>query len=185
MTVEVPKGVAHSYGDQATVLLPVIERLTTDASAPTMQRFAPLLKNATAEQLMAVGRAVATQRRSIAVTGSQALAPSAWRSSNLVLPSRAAMSALDTEALVQGFGDSFRVAPVGWLHLERLEMFPVGMEHGQLVNSVPLTPHETVNISHREWTITSQTFENIVEDFFEGFSEQGVAEKTDIAVSST
>lgn len=73
------------------------------------------------------------------------------------------------------------ITPVGELHLERIEMTPVGVEHGELVHSVPLTPKETVNITHREWSVTTKTFENIVQDSFEGFSETGVAEKTDLS----
>jgi type II secretion system protein G len=71
--------------------------------------------------------------------------------------------------------------PVGWLHLERMEMTPVGVEHGELVHSVPLTPKETVNITHREWTVTTQTFESLVQDSLDGFSETGVTDKTDLA----
>lgn len=189
LTVDIPNGMSNPFGEQTKIpLLSLVDRLTSHGSAAAMKQLTPLLKHATPEQLMAVGRAVAAARSTTtsAVTTSQpsdtvASPTSAWRSNSLVLPSRGPLSALDTETLVQGFGDSFRVEPVGWLHLERLEMYPVGMEHGQLVSSVPMTPRETVNISHREWSVTSQTFENIVDDYFEGFSEQGVAEKTDIA----
>ncbi len=97
----------------------------------------------------------------------------------------AATDAADTLSIVNGFLDRFKVEPVGRLHLERIEMTPVGIEHGELVHSVPLTPHEKVNISHREWSTTTQTFENIVSDSFTGYSEQGVAEKTDISQATT
>ena len=72
------------------------------------------------------------------------------------------------------------INPVGQLHLERLEMFPAGIEHGELVHSVPLTPQETVNITHREWTVTTTTFENLDQDLSKDFSETGVSEKTDL-----
>jgi hypothetical protein len=84
-------------------------------------------------------------------------------------------------------GDAFNympISPVGQLHLERLEMYPVGIEHGELAHSVPLTPKETVNITHREWTVTTSTFENLIQDSFEGFSETGVTEKTDLTQAS-
>lgn len=90
----------------------------------------------------------------------------------------------DTNAMVDSFVSSFQIEPVGRLHLERLEMTPVGIEHGELVYSVPLTPKETVNITHREWSVTSRTFEDIIQDSFEGFSENGVAEKTDLSQST-
>jgi hypothetical protein len=86
--------------------------------------------------------------------------------------------------LVAGFQSHMTVEPVGYLHLERIEMYPAGVERGELVHSVPLTPSETVNISHKEWSVTSKEFEDIVQDYFEGYSEQGVAEKSDIAMSN-
>lgn len=89
--------------------------------------------------------------------------------------------AVRTEALLSAYRFHTPIQPIGALHLERMEMTPVGIEHGELVHSVPLTPHETVNISHREWTVTSQTFESIVTDAFEGFSETGVTDKTDLS----
>ena len=90
-----------------------------------------------------------------------------------------------TQTLIDDFLLGFTFEPVGRIHLERLEMTPIGVEHGELVYSVPLTPKEVVNITHREWSETATTFENIVQDFFEGYSELGVAEKTDIATSTS
>jgi hypothetical protein len=87
-------------------------------------------------------------------------------------------------AALKAFKDHMNVEPVGRLHLERLEMTPIGVERGELVSSVPLTPKETVNISHREWSITTEEYESIVRDFFEGYSETGVAEKTEVAQST-
>lgn len=96
-------------------------------------------------------------------------------------------SSFDSGALhgaVTGFQSRMSVEPVGNLHLERVEMYPAGVERGELVHSVPLAPGETVNISHKQWSVTEKEFEDIVQDYFEGYSEQGVAEKTDIAMSS-
>jgi hypothetical protein len=89
-----------------------------------------------------------------------------------------------TANVLNAFQYQAQIEPVGQLHLERLEMTPAGIEHGELIHSVPLTPKETINITHREWSVTTQTFENIVEDSFEGFSETGVAEKTDLSQST-
>ncbi len=83
-----------------------------------------------------------------------------------------------------GFQSRMTVEPIGNLHLERIEMYPAGVEQGELVHSVPLAPGETVNISHKEWSVTEREFEDIVDDYFEGYSEQGVAEKTDISMST-
>ncbi|VWD31132.1 type II secretion system protein GspG [Burkholderia lata] len=98
---------------------------------------------------------------------------------------KAAQSSSDTLNILNGFLDSFKAEPVGRLHLERIEMTPVGIEHGELVHSVPLTPQETVNITHREWSTTTQTFENIVSDSLTGYSETGVVDKTDISQATT
>lgn len=84
-------------------------------------------------------------------------------------------------AILNAYKETLPIEPVGRLHLERLEMTPVGIERGELVYSVPLTPKETVNISHREWSEKTEGFENIVQDEFEGFSEKGVAEKVDVS----
>jgi hypothetical protein len=106
-----------------------------------------------------------------------AMPPSVIRDLPRMLEQRASRTA----SLVSAFKYQSQIQPVGQLHLERLEMVPVGIEHGELVHSVPLTPKETVNITHREWSVTTQTFENIVQDSFEGFSETGVTDKTDLS----
>src|SRR5262249_5992993 len=97
--------------------------------------------------------------------------------------SAVACDAAQTSAIAAALKERFdrQIEPVGTLHLERIEMTPVGIEHGELVHSVPLTPGETVNITHREWSVTTRTFEQLVQDSLEGFSETGVTEKTDIS----
>jgi type II secretion system protein G len=89
-----------------------------------------------------------------------------------------------TIELVNGFEERLPIEPVGRLHLERLEMTPAGVERGELLYSVPLSPKETVNIAHKEWATKSEEFEKIIQDSFEGYSEEGVAEKNDIAMST-
>src|SRR4029077_11478562 len=79
----------------------------------------------------------------------------------------------------------FTISPVGLLHLERLDFLPAGSERGELVYSVPLSPGEEVNISHKEWSATSEEFSTIVTDFLEAYSEEGVTEKSDISQSSS
>src|SRR5207248_4173377 len=79
------------------------------------------------------------------------------------------------------FAEFTPLEPVGRLFLERIEMTPVGMERGELVHSVPLTPQEEVNISHREWSQQSNEFDQVIEDQLDGYSEKGVAEKADIS----
>ncbi len=82
------------------------------------------------------------------------------------------------------FKERFKMEPVGRLHMERLEMFPAGVERGELVYSVPLAPKETVNISHKEWAVRKEEYEKIIQDYLEGYSEEGVTEKTDISTST-
>src|SRR5262249_34382071 len=42
-----------------------------------------------------------------------------------------------------------------------------------------------VNISHKEWSNTSEEFERIVTDFIENYSEEGVTEKSELAQSTS
>jgi hypothetical protein len=89
-----------------------------------------------------------------------------------------------TLGLVEGFGEVFKAEPIGRLHLERLEMTPVGIEKGELVYSVPLAPKETVNITHKEWATKASEFQDLVSDYIEGYSEEGVIEKREMAYSA-
>jgi hypothetical protein len=77
-----------------------------------------------------------------------------------------------------------KISPVGRLYLERLEMFPVGVEKGELVFTVPMAPGESTTISHKEWSVSSRGYEDVVQDFFESYSEQGVTEKTDSSTAA-
>jgi len=77
-----------------------------------------------------------------------------------------------------------KISPIGRIHLERIEMYPAGVQKGELVFTVPMAPGEEVSISHKEWSTSTQEFEDIVQDFFESYSERGVAEKSDAAMSS-
>jgi hypothetical protein len=77
-----------------------------------------------------------------------------------------------------------QISPVGRLHLERVEMYPAGVEKGELVFTVPMAPGETVTISHKEWSTSSREYEDIVEDYFESYSEKGVAEKADSSMAT-
>ena len=86
--------------------------------------------------------------------------------------------------LAAAFEQRLRVAPVGRLHLERLEMSPSGTEKGELVFTVPLTPNETVTVSHKEWATSRDEYEQIVSDYFETYSERGVVEKTDASMTT-
>ncbi|MGN9908829.1 type II secretion system protein GspG [Phytohabitans sp. LJ34] len=88
------------------------------------------------------------------------------------------------EMMISRFVERRRVEPVAWLHLERVEMTPVGVERGELVATVPMAPGEKVFVSHKEWATHSSELEDIVTDELETYSEQGVAEKSDAAMSN-
>lgn len=77
-----------------------------------------------------------------------------------------------------------RISPIGRLHLERVEMYSAGVQKGELVFTVPMAPMETITISHKEWSTSSREFEEIVQDYFESYSERGVAEKSDASMST-
>jgi hypothetical protein len=145
-------------GQAAPGLLDLVGQVAGDDSVAAIGRYGPAVAAVPADDLGAVGRAVA-----------------------LIRSSTSPASAARAVALAESLAYKGVLEPVGWLHLERMEMTPVGVEHGELVHSVPLTPKETVNITHREWTVTTQTFESLVQDSLEGFSETGVTDKTDLS----
>ena len=63
-------------------------------------------------------------------------------------------------------------------------MTPVAIERGELLYTLPLAPGEKVTLSHKEWTLREEGYARFVQDYLENYSERGVAEKTDIGVSS-
>jgi hypothetical protein len=86
------------------------------------------------------------------------------------------------------FNDSLTqrpLQPIGLLHLERLEMTPLGVERGELTYSLPLAPNEKVTLAHREWAVHEEQFSEFIEDYLENFSQQGVAQTDDIAMSTS
>lgn len=95
---------------------------------------------------------------------------------------RATMAHVDWQ--IQVFEKRMKTAPVGRLHLERIEMYPAGVQRGELMFTVPLAPKETITISHKEWSTSGEEYERIVQDYFESYSERGVAEKTDVSMST-
>ncbi|WP_405577679.1 type II secretion system protein GspG [Streptomyces sp. NBC_01092] len=92
--------------------------------------------------------------------------------------------ASDVGLLVDRFIEEAGIQPVGWLHLERIEMQPVGLERGELVSTIPMAPGETARVSHKEWSTQSEELSRIVTDELETYAEKGVAEKTDVAMST-
>jgi Type II secretion system (T2SS), protein G len=122
-----------------------------------------------------------------AVQATQAMLASANASRDITLAQYKTISNSNV-ALTQGLNYAFdqrvQMEPIGMLHLERLSFIPAGIERGELLYSVPLSPGEHVNISHKEWSNTSQEFEQIVTDSLEAYSEEGVTEKSELVQST-
>ena len=97
-----------------------------------------------------------------------------------------AVSFLNAAAVAtKAFEASFKVSPIGSLHLERIEMTPAGVERGELIATIPLAPLEKTAVVHKEWSVTNKEFTSIVTDSLENYSETGVTENTELAQSST
>jgi Type II secretion system (T2SS), protein G len=96
----------------------------------------------------------------------------------------AASAVTSAVGAINAFENAVHATPVGMLHLERIEMAPAGIERGELVATIPLSPGETTSVEQKEWSVTSQEFSSIVTDYLENYSEKGVTEKTDLAESS-
>jgi hypothetical protein len=87
-------------------------------------------------------------------------------------------------ASLHAFTQAIKISPIGMLHLERLEMTPIGVERGELLGTVPLAPKETTSVRQKEWAVTDQEFSSIVTDYLENYSERGVAEKSEMAAAT-
>ena len=87
-------------------------------------------------------------------------------------------------AAVVGHLAQRNLQPIGLLHLEQLVVTPLNIERGELLYSLPLSPGEKVTLSHKEWTLREEEYTRFVQDYLENYSERGVAEKSDMAVSA-
>ena len=130
------------------------------------------------EHLVALGQAVLDYRmnqlRSAPAPRGRAAADSMDEGANKSLVNYAV-------GALKGFTGAVRIAPIGMLHLERIEMAPAGVERGELLATIPLAPGEQTSVVQKEWSVTSQEFSSIVTDSLEEFSEKGVTEKTELA----
>lgn len=152
--------------DEVMEVVRGFEPQPVDALTPPPSRLAGI----DAELLAAVGQAVLDYR--VAQLGEPAAAaPDAVGKSLVTM----AAAALDT------FANAVKVSPIGMLHLERIEMTPVGIERGELLATIPLAPGEETSVVQKEWTVTNDEFSEIVTDSLENYSEKGVTEKTELA----
>jgi hypothetical protein len=86
-----------------------------------------------------------------------------------------------TGDLTAAFEERMKIEPIGRLHLERIDMVPVGVVRGELIHAVGLAPKETITLIHREWSSRSTTFDKVVAEEFEQSSEDSVTENTELA----
>lgn len=159
-----------------------------------LERLQPVLRNQNGgqhrdefDQLFAAVRlSTAAQRPSSTLELAAALSPISYGSVAKFAELAAAHKEVSAEGkiLLELSKRRRTISPVGRIHLERIEMYPAGMQRGELVFTVPMAPSESVAISHKEWSTSSSSFEDIVQDFFESYSERGVAEKSDASMSA-
>ena len=97
----------------------------------------------------------------------------------------AAQKAIDVTKIFNDALTRRPLQPLGLLHLERVVMTPLAVERGELLHSLPLAPSEKVTLSHQEWTVREDEFTEFIEDYLENYSERGVVESNDIAMSTT
>ncbi|NAS30350.1 hypothetical protein GTQ40_05155 [Flavobacteriaceae bacterium R38] len=87
------------------------------------------------------------------------------------------------QAMVDNLSELAKIEPVGVLHLERITFEPVGYTKGELMYSVPLTPNETIRMTHREWTRTEREYESVTQTSIETAVEDALSEKSELSES--
>ena len=166
---------------QATIL----EEFTKAASSKMIARTVPAIPSLSLKTLMewAVSKDVQGEcaAKSLALAESLSLDVTSLEPEQFSVLATRQISRL--HSLADNFREEMAVERVGYLHLERMSFTPAGIERGELVYSVPLSPGEEVNIKHREWSQISEEFEQIITDYMEEFSEEGVTEKSELAES--
>ncbi len=126
--------------------------------------------------LLAFGHALSTHRRKQLEATSPANADTRALATHLLNASLVATNLMSQVT---------STSPLGMLNLERLEMYPAGIERGELIATIPLAPLEQTAVVQKEWSVTSQEFTSIVTDSLENYSETGVTENTELAQSTT
>ncbi len=152
-----------------------------------------IFANLAQADLMAFGNGLTTVRKQAVLRLQQATAtpPAASPGGAAQTPSRTqslsvAQNYLNTSSVAtNAFNTNTSTSNMGWLHLERLEMTPAGVERGALLATIPLAPKERTAVVQQEWSVTSQEFTSIVTDSLENYSQNGVTENTQLAQSTT
>jgi hypothetical protein len=86
--------------------------------------------------------------------------------------------------VVRALADAVTIEPVGWLHLERVEMTPTEAVPGAFVQALTLLPGETIRITHREWSRTDTEFTKLVATSLETATEDAISEKSELTEST-
>lgn len=78
----------------------------------------------------------------------------------------------------------WKIEPMGYLHLERLEFTPLDYVRGELVYSLPMLPRETVRLTHRDWSRTESEYSKLVATELETATEEAISEKSELTQAS-
>ncbi|WP_128432415.1 hypothetical protein [Streptomyces cyaneus] len=189
-SLEIAQPEADELRERGTAPAGVLDALTP-STTPLPARLGPvptpdLVQLATA--LAELRKDAAEQLRSPAPTGFAATLTAAAPTETPAETESRAATALTRAAFAEqaavDFAKRVAITPVGRLHLERIDMTPAGTERGELLSTIPLSPKETVNVVHKEWSTITDTFESVVKDELESYSEKGVTEKTELSQSA-
>ncbi|WP_228562320.1 hypothetical protein [Catenulispora rubra] len=151
-------------------LLRQFEQLPVPGLAPRPAAFAGMPMAA----LTAVGRALVRVRTEALTSPMPVSSPAAGNA-----------AALLNRAVNAGVWLAAHANPIGMLNLERLEMAPAGIEHGELIATIPLAPGEQTSVTEKEWSVRTKEFTSIVTDSLENVSETGVTDNTELAQAVT
>lgn len=189
-SLEIAEAEADELRRREAVPAAVLDALTSPSATTALPaRLGPLPAADLIQLAISVAelrKEVAEQLRAPAPTGfAAALATTAAESAETEARARTAVSkAAFAERAAVDFSKRVAITPVGRLHLERIDMTPAGTERGELLSTIPLSPKETVNVVHKEWSTITDTFESVVKDELESYSEKGVTEKTELSQSA-
>lgn len=167
---QLEKGLDGEARETLCKLVPLIDATTSAEHALHLSKYVAI----PAARLISVAKALNVFRRSVQTAMSMGGRPTASQSKFFV----------PIDVQIRNLEEQAEMEPVGWLHLERLEMKPVGVERGELVSTIPMAPGEIVRVSYKEWSTHSEELDRIVTDELETYAERGVEEKHDVAMSS-
>ncbi|MFJ9371111.1 hypothetical protein ACIRRA_42825 [Nocardia sp. NPDC101769] len=183
------EGEVSAVRDAAGTPTSLAERLALFENRETTQRQVPLdsLASTDMDDLISFGKALTLHREKrlkqiVAAANRDAETTEAAPSNRQGTATYLTNAALQATAWLTM---NQSTTPIGLLNLERLEMYPAGVERGELLATVPLAPLEQTAVVQKEWSSTTSEFTSIVTDQLENYSETGVTENSELAQSTT